>query len=193
MMLTSSLLVGVLVGQSKVVGRQDVPLSPRAQEMAKLDMIVGDWWGEGWQANGDEIVKFKSHETVEKKANGVIFTITGKHWVENGFERKVIYDAFGTISFDQGKYELVNNFSNGAIQRFDLRLEPNGFRWTVVEGVELELLIVNGKWVEKGFDSRSGTRRQIFEIVMEKIDWAKKKAAGGKGKGQGGSGKKGGG
>ena len=140
--------------------------------MAKLEMVVGDWKGTGWQmGRGGEKVPFGSHETIMKKAGGTLFAIQGKHWLVDDPSR-VIYDAFGTITYDVERktYVLTNHFSTGATVVYDATAVSNGFRWKASPTIEMELLIVDGEWVEKGFRIGGDTKEQIFEITMKKSD-----------------------
>lgn len=158
-------LVAAVVS-SMVLGQAAAQANARAEAMAVLAPLVGEWVGTGWSATRDGRMAFESREIVESKAGGTIFSVTGRQWVkEAGGMERVTYDAFGTISFDPATkvYSLTNNFSTGQSVSYPLTLVPGGFTWKVGTAVEMELKIVDGEWVEKGWRV-TDTRTQIFEI-----------------------------
>src|SRR5690606_23603120 len=141
------------------------PANERLTAMSKLNNLVGDWVGTGWQGVGDKRVDFKSHETMVSQAGGVIFSITGKHWVEKAGEpEQVIYDGFGTISYDPAakKYSLINTYSTGQSVSYELELIDGGFKWQAGPNADVTLTVIDGKWVEKAFQRGGEKPVQFF-------------------------------
>lgn len=137
-----------------------------------LKQLEGDWWGSGWQGATDKRLNFESNERAELRAGGDAVLISGKHWTldSNGKEDKVIYDAVGLIWFEKasGKYYLQNHIAGAEVQKFELSIVPHGFQWKIGTNVVVELLIVNGEWVERAYQGEVSDANQFFEIKMKK-------------------------
>ena len=167
----TSCIVAAVALSSSVFQSSAQPANERLAAMTKLKNFVGDWVGTGWQGIGERRVEFKSHETMVSQAGGVIFSITGKHWIEKAGEAdQVIYEGFGTISFEprEKKYSLINTYSTGESVKYELELIEDGVLWQMGPNGYVTLTVKDGKWVEKAFQRGDGEPVQFFEITMTK-------------------------
>lgn len=147
------------------------PQTVIAKPLDQFKMVLGDWWGTGWQGSETNKTMFDSHETVESRGNGSAYVITGLHWVDSvNQDRKVVYDAVGLIWFDsvEKKYWLQNHVDTSPVQKYEIFPIANGFRWKIGLAIDVSLKIEDGMWIEEAFRERDGKKEKIFEIKMSK-------------------------
>jgi hypothetical protein len=152
-----------------------------ADEMRKLDFMVGEWRGEAsmQQGPGKPAVALQ-HEMVRSKLGGKLLLIegTGHRKLETGFPGDVVHDAVGVLSFDEKtqKYRFdAWTERAGYVQAWFEVGEKNNARWgfDTPEGGKIRYTITlteQGTWHEAGEFSRDGNQwMPFFEMNLKKV------------------------
>lgn len=152
-------VLAVILSLSLAVSSQ-TPLVSQAEEMRKLDFLVGEWKGMGWEvywdnSRGDE---FSQKTKVEVKAGGSVLRIKdARNYKTPGVSHSSSLDA--TISYDEGAkiYRFGGESSHERKNALEAKLIdvrtfqygipftvkvtiPNGARRTTIKVTE------NGEW-----------------------------------------------
>lgn len=140
-----------------------------ADEMRKLDFLVGEWRGEALVQQGPgKGERALQHEVVRTKLGGRVLLIEGigHRKLETGFPGEVVHDAVGVISFDEKtqKYRFdAWTERAGYVQAWMEVGEKNSARWgfDTPDGGKVRYTITlteKGEWHEAGEYSRDGNR-----------------------------------
>jgi hypothetical protein len=154
--------------------------APAADEMRKVDFLIGEWKGEAWFQMGPGKREYAlQHEKVTPRAGGAALQIegTGRHKKEDGTAGDVIHDAFAMLRWDDnakqfrfstavaGRGTAEPSFEVTATNRAVWKMElPQGkMRYTIS-------LNDKGEWFEIGEFSRDGEKWvQFFEMTLQKV------------------------
>lgn len=150
-----------------------------AEEMGKLDFLVGEWKGEAWiQMGPGKRENVIQTEKVTKKAGGKVLLVEGlgKKKLEDGTAGEVAHDAIALISWDNAKstYRFIGHVAQQ--ESVDTALDmtaPNTLVWgrdTPQGKVRFTIrLTEQGQWNEVGEFSRDGTAWMKFmEMTLTK-------------------------
>ena len=128
-----------------------------ADEMRKLDFLVGDWKGEasvlGGPGKGERAIQV---ETVRSKQGGKLLVVEGlgKRKLEDGSAGDVVHDAFGVVSFDEKTKKY----------RFDA--------WTAARGYVQAWFEAGDNRAQWGYDLPEGAGKIRFTIALnDKGEW----------------------
>ena len=152
-----------------------------ADEMRKLDFLVGEWQGEGWIRMGPgEPEHMIQTETVRSKAGGKALLIEGlgREKLADGTAGKVVHDALAVVSWDDAAkaYRFQTWLADdrpSVPMTFDVP-SPNNIVWgfDTPEGAKIRYTISlteKGEWHEIGEFSRDGkTFMKFFEMTLQK-------------------------
>ena len=150
-----------------------------ADEMRKLDFLVGEWKGEAWIKMGPKTEYAIQTERVQKKAGGKALLIEGLGRVklENGAPGDVVHDAMAVVSFDDTSktYRFDSWVANRPSVPAKLEVTgPNTLVWGFdsPQGGKIRYTIRltdKGEWNEIGEFSRDGTEwMKFFEMTLTK-------------------------
>jgi hypothetical protein len=140
--------------------------------IAKLDFMVGQWEGSGWDQRGPKRTEFTSKETVRPAAGGTLLLIEGNHKTTDGG-----FDAFGLVAWNEtSKAYEFRSYTSEACSGL------NDFKVTGERRVEWSFAIPQGRvrytvdmgeadrWVEAGEFSRDGNEwRKFFEMTLKRV------------------------
>ena len=159
------------------------PVAFAADEMRKLDFLVGEWKGDAWIRMGGPSAKTEhiaQHEVVRPKAGGHALLIEGigKSKLEDGTIGEVVHDALAIVSWDaaanQYRFQTWTSENRPAVpMRFEVP-EPNRVVWgfDTPQGGTIRYTIrltEAGEWHEVGEFSRDGkTFSKFFEMTLKK-------------------------
>lgn len=126
-----------------------------ADEMKKLDWLVGEWKGEAWIQMGPKKEYGFQTERVQSKLGGQLLVIDGigKRKNDDGSVGDVVHEAFGVISFDATKNAY----------RFDA--------WTAREGYVAATATVGDGTLTWGFDTPGGGKVRYTIKRTAKNEW----------------------
>ncbi|HEU4391867.1 MAG TPA: hypothetical protein VFV34_29040, partial [Blastocatellia bacterium] len=146
-------------------------------EMKKLEMMAGNWKGEGWAFARSGRVEFISSEKVERQLDGLLLVIEGLHHrkLEGGKPGEVVHHAYAVISYDPAgpgylfdAYQLDGHHLDAKARSAG----PNTFEWgfTSPQGtVRYTIKFEGDRWNEVGETSQDGTTwRKIFEMNLQR-------------------------
>lgn len=157
-----------------------LPLSA-ADEMKKLDFLVGEWKGEAWFQMGPNAKREYAIQTerVTPKAGGMALLVEGlgRAKKEDGTAGDVVHDAVALLRWDDGakKYRFSTAVAGRGTGEPTVEVTgPNHLVWT------LELphgktrytisLTEKGEWFEIGEFSRDGEKwSKFFEMTLQKV------------------------
>ena len=155
-----------------------VPAFP-ADEMKKLDFLVGEWKGEAWYQLGPKREYALQHETITPKAGGTALLIegNGRRKMEDGSAGEVVHDALAMLRWDEQAKQY--RFSTAVAGRgtaeptFEMT-GPNKAVWTmaVPQGKMRYTISLTekGEWFEIGEFSRDGEKwSKFFEMTLQKV------------------------
>ena len=151
-----------------------------ADEMRKLDWLVGEWKGEATVQMGpgkpEHVVQT---ERVQSKVGGKVLMIEGlgKRKLEDGSVGDVVHDAMAILSWDEAKknYRFSAYLSNRP--QTEATLEVTG-PTSAVWGMETPMgrmrytlsLTEKGEWLEIGEFSRDGQQwTKFIEMRLQKV------------------------
>lgn len=152
-----------------------------ADEMRKLDFLVGDWKGEASMQSGPgKGERAIQTEHVQSKLGGRLLLIEGigKRKLEDGSAGDVVHDAVGVVSFDEKtkKYRFdAWTARSGYVQAWFEAGDDHSARWgfDLPEGGKIRYSISlddKGRWLEVGEFSRDGAQWMKFmEMNLEKV------------------------
>jgi hypothetical protein len=151
-----------------------------ADEMKKLDFLVGEWKGEGWIQMGPGKPSYAIQtERVTPKAGGAALLIEGigREKNEDGSAGKVVHDAVALLRWDDQAKQY--RFSTAVAGRgsADPWLEvrgPNHVVWgmdTPQGKIRYTITLTEkGEWFEIGEYSRDGEKwTKFFEMTLTKV------------------------
>ncbi len=163
-------------------GQGEAPdLAEKAEAMAKLEFLVGEWRGSSWMQMGPQRSDATGVETVQKKAGGLALLIEGRFTSRfpDGSER-VVHDALAVLSYDSesGTYRMVSHLANGRTGEFTARLiGDQTLQWVIPETpvgeIRYTLTIEGDTWNEAGRFTREGEPVQFFGMSLERVGSAK--------------------
>ncbi len=154
-------------------------LASKQKNMRAMSFLVGEWSGEGWIAMGPgEAQKFRSHESVESRLDGLALVIEGIHEDADAAPGdEPIHHALATLTWDGAKdaYRFSTHLANGRSGDFDGRLEDGVFVWGMeIPGRTIRYTITigeDGRWTEVGEASTDGENwRQFFEMTLVRVE-----------------------
>ena len=150
-----------------------------AEEMGKLDFLIGEWKGEAWMQRGPGKPEyFVQTEKVTPTAGGKALLVEGlgRKKQEDGTAGDVVHDAVALISWDKAGKNYRFDAHVAQQESVDTALEvtaPN----TAVWGFDMPQgkirytirLTEKGEWNEVGEFSRDGTNwMKFFEMTLTK-------------------------
>jgi hypothetical protein len=150
-----------------------------ADEMKKLDFLIGEWKGEATMQMGpnrrDSVIQL---EKVTAKAGGKVLLVEGlgRKKLEDGSAGDVVHDAIAMISWDKTKNTYRFDAHVAQQESVDTSLNltaPNTLVWgfdTPQGKVRYTIrLTEKGEWNEIGEFSRDGAKwMQFFEMTLTK-------------------------
>jgi hypothetical protein len=150
-----------------------------ADEMRRLDFLVGEWSGEAWIRMGPNAEHAIQTERVQKKAGGKALLIEGLGRVklEDGKPGDVVHDALAVVSFDETSksYRFDNWVADKPSAAAKLEVTaPNVVVWgfDTPQGGRVRYTIRltdKGEWNEIGEFTRNGTEwMKFFEMTLTK-------------------------
>jgi hypothetical protein len=150
-----------------------------ADEMKKLDFLIGEWKGESWYQMGPKREYGLQTEKITAKAGGTTLVIEGlgRRKNEDGSAGAVVHDAFAMLRWDdvakqyrfstalagrgtaEPEFEVTG--TNKAVWKMQV---PQGtMRYTIS-------LTEKGEWLEVGEFSRDGQQwSKFFEMTLQKV------------------------
>ncbi|MDX2042602.1 MAG: hypothetical protein SF097_15380 [Acidobacteriota bacterium] len=151
----------------------------QAQEMKKLDFLVGEWQGEGWT----EFVPGQRRtasitEKAQSKLNGTVLLLEGlgKTKVPGKQEEIVVHNALGVLSYDANAklYRLNSFLADGRSTDAEASFVDGAFQWRMqVPQMSIRYTIKlteKGEWFEQGEMSQDGkTWRQFHEMTLRRV------------------------
>ena len=150
-----------------------------AEELGKLDFLVGEWKGEAWiQMGPGKRENVIQTEKVTRKAGGKVLLVEGlgTKKLEDGSAGEVAHDAIALISWDKAKstYRFIGHVAQQ--ESVDTALDmtaPNTLVWgfDTPQGKVRFTILLNekGQWNEVGEFSRDGTAWMKFmEMTLTK-------------------------
>jgi len=154
-------------------GRPDPTLIAAQREaMTRLAMMDGVWRGPAWTilASGEKH-SITQTERIGPFLDGSVKVLEGRGYEPDG---KVIFNAFGTISYDPGKkgYTL-HSYAQGYVGDFVLKLTADGYIWEIPAGqmtIRYTAVIKDGAWLEVGDRIMPGKEPvRFFEMNLKRI------------------------
>jgi hypothetical protein len=151
-----------------------------ADEIRKLDFLVGEWKGEGWfQMGPGKPSHVIQHELVTAKAGGsaLLMEGVGRTKKEDGTAGEVVHDAAALLGYDEQakKYLFTTSVAGrGAANPWFEVTGVNAARWgmDVPQGKMRYIITLTdkGEWFEIGEFSRDGERwTKFFEMTLQKV------------------------
>jgi hypothetical protein len=134
--------------------------------MKKLAVLEGEWRGSSWSmVPGRGRVTNESWEKVERKLDGLLFVVHGKHSsIEKADSGKVTHEAVAMVFFDNGKQQLrvVPVRMDGTTVETWAKETEKGMDWgfALPGGAQFRYVLDvsdPNAWVETGEFSRDGT------------------------------------
>ena len=170
----SELLVVVALALATPLAAQQVtPVS----KQGVLATLQGEWEGDAWYITGPgpqgkQVVH--QQEWVSTGAGGTVVVVKGLGTQKMPDGTTVVkHDAFATIYTGRdGKLALRAFLANGQWMDMDIELVPDGYTWRMTHPqaglMRYEMRIVEGRWIEKGFNSRDEgkTWSQFMEMTL---------------------------
>jgi hypothetical protein len=150
-----------------------------ADEMKKLDFLIGEWNGEAWiQMGPGKRETVIQTEKVKSKAGGKVLLVEGlgSKKLENGMPGEIVHDAIALISWDKAKNTYRFDAHVAQQDSVDTTLDltgPNTLVWgfdTPQGKVRYTIrLTEKGQWNEVGEFSRDSTSwMKFFEMTLTK-------------------------
>ena len=153
-----------------------------ADEMRKLDFLVGEWKGEASMQSGpDKGENALQSEVVRSKLDGKVLLIegTGRRKLADGGAGEVVHDAIGVVSFDEKtktyRFDAWTERA-GYVQAWFDAGDDHSARWgfDIPDGggkVRYTISLTdNGTWREVGEFSHDGNRwMQFLEMNLKKV------------------------
>lgn len=150
-----------------------------AEEMGKLDFLIGEWKGEAWMQMGPgKRSTVAQTEKVTAKAGGKVLLVEGlgRKKLEDGTIGEVVHDAIALISWDKAKNTYRFNAHVAQQESVDTTLDmtaPNTLVWgfDTPQGKIRYTIRLNekGQWNEIGEFSRDGANwMKFFEMTLTK-------------------------
>jgi hypothetical protein len=127
-----------------------------ADEMKKLNFLIGEWNGEAWiQMGPGKRETVIQTEKVKSKAGGKVLLVEGlgSKKLENGMPGEIVHDAIALISWDKAK----NTY------RFDAHVAQQ-------DSVDTTLDLTAANTLVWGFDTPQGKVRYTIRLT-EKGQW----------------------
>jgi hypothetical protein len=151
-----------------------------ADEMRKLDFLVGDWKGEASMqqgpGKGEQVIQT---ETVRSKLGGKLLLVEGlgKRKLAEGSAGDVVHDALGVVSWDEKskKYRFDAWTLRGYVEAWFEAGDDNAARWgfSTPDGGRIRYSISlndRGEWHEVGEFSRDGNQwMQFMEMTLQRV------------------------
>lgn len=152
-----------------------------ADEMRKLDFLVGDWKGEasvsGGPGKGEHVLQT---ETVRTKLGGKVLLIEGigRRKLADGSAGEVVHDAVAMVWFDEAakKYRFSAwTAARGHVDAWFEVEDENAARWgfDTPDGGRVRFMIAldeQGRWTEVGEYSPDGNRWfKTMEMNLTKV------------------------
>lgn len=150
---------------------QSAQTNPTVEAMKKIEWMVGDWVGTGWQESGGKRTEYKAHEIIEKKAGGAVIVDTLKHWIgDEAKPEKVVFEGFGVFRYDENAktYEFVDHFATGGVQKNTFQLVDGKLVSTLEAGITLEVSVKDGVWTEVATREVNGKKTPFFGLSMKR-------------------------
>jgi hypothetical protein len=170
------LFVAVVISVTTIFGQQPgIQDSTVFKAMQKIQVLSGEWTGNGWIQMGKDKRTFIQTETVVQKANGTVIVIDGLG--VNEITRKTVHEAFSVISYDLSdkKYLMRAFLANGNYIDADIRVEADGtilwgYKQPQAGEMKYTIKVSNGKWEEKGEMNRDGSNWILFfQMNLQKL------------------------
>lgn len=150
-----------------------------ADEMGKLDFLVGEWKGDAWiQMGPGKRESVIQTEKVTAKAGGKVLLVegVGRKQLEDGTAGEVVHDAIALISWNKAKSTYRFNAHVAQQESVDTTLDltaPNTLVWgfdTPQGKIRYTIrLTEKGQWNEVGEFSRDGAKwMKFFDMTLTK-------------------------
>ena len=152
-----------------------------ADEMKKLDFLIGEWKGEAWMQMGPgQRERVLQTERVQPKLGGQVLLVEGlgKRRLEDGTAGEIVHDAMAVISWSEEKktYRFATWVAGRPDGETTLDLTgPNTAVWamdTPRGRMKYTIrLTEKGEWNEVGEFSRDdgATWMKFFEMTLQKV------------------------
>jgi len=171
----TTLVLGLTLAAAQI---PDFGGKEQAEQMKKLNFLVGDWKGAGKYIVPGREVDIESTERVEWGAGGTCLLVIGKHWMKGpNDQRLLIHDAAAMIRYDLPTklFMMRAQLANGMGNEFDVEVQDKGFVWgikTETAGSTRYTMKVTdaGEWNEVGERSTDGgkTWTKFMEMTLSK-------------------------
>ena len=172
-------MLAVMAGQN-LIAQEPRPSPVQLEAMKKLQFLVGEWKGEGW----NEMVPGQRRtspiaESVQSKLGGMVLLVEGlgKRKVPGTQDEVVVHNALGILSYDERAkvYRLRSHIATGQTTDAEAKFTDGGFQWAFKAGPSLSFrytvkLTDKGEWFEIGEMSQDGTEwRKFHEMTLQKL------------------------
>ncbi|MBX3095818.1 MAG: hypothetical protein KF812_03065 [Fimbriimonadaceae bacterium] len=170
-MLAISCVAALLLSQQ--AGPPDMGGREKIEKMQAFAKLVGEWEGTAWMEIGGRRSETKSYEKVEFKAGGTVLAVTGIHSIQipGRDAPMVVHDAFGVITWRDGKYMMHSDLATGASGDFEIKLTDAGIKWEVpvpsIGNIRYESTITPDTWIERGYNIGDGDK-QVSEMTLKR-------------------------
>ena len=170
-------IVAALVAFALPLAAQAAPTP--VSKVGVLASLQGEWEGDAWiiigpGPEGRRVVR--QQEWVSTGAGGTVVIVKGLGTEKMADGKWVTrHDAFATIFTGRdGKPAMRAFLADGSWMDMEFAVVENGYDWSMVHPqagpVRYEMRIVDGKWVEKGFNTRDkgATWTQFMEMTLSR-------------------------
>jgi hypothetical protein len=172
------LLVTALVWTRISNGQTSGPPPAQLAEMKKLELLEGNWSGEGWMQRGPTRSVFVSSEKVEGRLSGLVIIIEGLHHekMPGGAKGPVVHNAVATVSYDaaSGAYKFAAHQGDGRyVDATGKLVAPGHFEWGFKSPqgmVRFTIKFGADNWNETGEYSSDGKSwTKFFEMNLHRV------------------------
>lgn len=146
---------------------------PALEAMKQLPALEGRWEGEGWIRMGQgEPTKFVGEEIVERRLDGRVMLIEGRHFLPDRSE--VVHHAFAVVTWDNDakQYRFSSQVANRGGGDYKGYMKDGAFVWEIdgASGLVRFVITVDGDtWHEVGHIQRNDRWYPMFEMTLKRV------------------------
>lgn len=148
-------------------------LDPAQKAMQQLPALEGRWEGEGWIRMGPgEPTKFVGEEVVERRVDGRVMLIEGRHFLPD--RSRVVHHAFAVVTWDEKAklYRFRSEVAGRGGGDHKGYMKDGAFVWEndSPSGLVRFVITVEGDtWHEVGQIQRDGRWYPMFEMTLKRV------------------------
>ncbi len=149
--------------------------------MRAVDFLVGTWEGTGWMRMGPgEPERFRSHERVERRLDGLALIIEGRHEsLTDGREGEVVHHALAMLTWNPNAdaFDFRSMTNRGLGGNYAGEVEDGAFVWRMEAPDNRRIrytirLDDEGRWTETGERSPPGSDawHEFFGMTLRRVE-----------------------